>query len=121
MLSIDIETYSEIDLVRAGVYAYADSDSFQIMLLAYAFDDDPVQVIDLMQGEQLPKRVKDAILSNQVVKAAFNAAFERVCLSKHLGVTLSPQSWNCTAVQGQVDKITIVSCVIRDRDGQARM
>ncbi len=98
-LAIDIETYSEVDLPKAGVYAYADSPSFEILLLAYAFDDEPTAIIDLKQGEQLPQRVLDAILSPDVVKTAFNAAFERTCLSKFLGVHLTADSWQCTAVQ----------------------
>lgn len=99
MLSLDIETYSEVNLSKSGVYAYAESPTFQVLLLAFAFDEEPVQVIDLLSGEPLPARVKDALLSDQVPKAAFNAAFERVCLSKHMGVPLSPLSWHCTAVQ----------------------
>ena len=98
MLSIDIETYSDIDLAKSGVYAYVDSGSFQVMLLAYAFDDEPVQCIDLMKGEAIPQKVVDAILSDEIPKTAFNASFERVCLSKHFGVPLSPVSWHCTAV-----------------------
>jgi len=99
MLSLDIETYSEVNLSKSGVYAYADSPTFQVLLLAFAFDEEPVQVIDLLSGEPLPARVNDALLSDQVPKAAFNSAFERVCLSRHLGVPLSPLSWHCTAVQ----------------------
>ena len=99
MLSLDIETYSEVNLSKSGVYAYAESPTFQVLLLAFAFDEEPVQVIDLLSGEPLPARVRDALLSDQVPKTAFNAAFERVCLSKHLGVPLSPLSWHCTAVQ----------------------
>lgn len=99
MLSLDIETYSDINLGKSGVYAYVDSPSFQVLLLAYAFDDDPVQVVDFLSGDALPIHVRDAILSDQISKAAFNAAFERVCLSQHFGVYLSPLSWHCTAVQ----------------------
>ena len=99
VLAIDIETYSEIDLTKSGVYAYADSNSFEVLLFAYAFDDDPVTVIDLKCGERLPQRVLDALTNPGVTKTAFNAAFERTCLSRYLGVFLPPLSWQCTAVQ----------------------
>ena len=99
MLAIDIETYSEVDLTKVGVYAYADHPSFEILLFAYAFDDDPTQIVDLKRGEPLPQRVLDALISNTVVKCAFNAAFERTCLSKYLRTHLSAESWQCTAVQ----------------------
>ena len=99
VLAIDIETYSEVDLPKCGVYAYTDHPSFEILLFAYAFDDEPTQIVDLKLGEQLPKRVMDALLSPDVTKVAFNAAFERTCLSRFLGVSLPPVSWQCTAVQ----------------------
>ncbi|MEA5064710.1 MAG: DNA polymerase [Eubacteriales bacterium] len=99
VLAIDIETYSEVDLTKSGVYAYADSDSFEILLFAYAFDEEPTTVVDLKCGERLPQRVLDALTDPVVTKTAFNAAFERTCLSRYLGVFLSPLSWQCTAVQ----------------------
>lgn len=98
-LSIDIETFSEIDLPKCGVYAYADHPSFEILLLAYAFDGEETQIVDLKGGERLPRRVLDALVDSSVTKTAFNAAFERTCLSKHLGTHLSAQGWQCTAVQ----------------------
>lgn len=98
-LSIDIETFSEIDLPKCGVYAYADHPSFEILLFAYAFDDEETQIIDLKCGELLPRRVLDALTDSSVTKTAFNAAFERTCLSKHLGTHLSAEGWQCTAVQ----------------------
>lgn len=98
-LSIDIETFSEIDLPKCGVYAYADHPSFEILLFAYAFDDEETQIVDLKCGERLPHRVLDALVDSSVTKTAFNAAFERTCLSKHLGTHLSAQGWQCTAVQ----------------------
>lgn len=99
VLSIDIETFSDIDLVKSGVYKYTDSPKFEILLFAYAFGDDEVKVIDLANGEKLPNDVKAAILDDGVIKTAFNAQFERVCLSKFLGVTLSVCAWRCTSVQ----------------------
>ena len=98
-LSIDIETFSEVDLPKAGVYAYSDHPSFEILLFAYAFDDEPTEIIDLKCGEQLSRRVLDALTDPACTKTAFNAAFERTCISRHLGVHLKPESWQCTAVQ----------------------
>lgn len=99
VLGIDIETYSEVELPKAGVYAYCDHPSFEILLFGYAFDDEETQIVDLKGGERLPRRVLDALVDSSVTKTAFNAAFERTCLSKHLGTRLLAQSWQCTAVQ----------------------
>lgn len=99
LLAIDIETYSDIDLTKCGVYAYSDSPNFEILLFAYAFDDEETQVVDLACGEHLPERVLSALEDPAVTKTAFNAAFERTCLSKFLGRRLSPEGWQCTAVQ----------------------
>lgn len=98
-LSIDIETYSDVDLLKCGVYAYADSPNFEILLFAYSVDDGKVQIIDLAQGETLPPEILAALTSPDVIKTAYNAQFERVCLSKYLGTVLDPSSWYCTAVQ----------------------
>ena len=108
-LSIDIETFSEVDLPKAGVYAYSDHPSFEILLFAYAFDDEPTEIIDLKCGEQLSRRVLDALTDPACTKTAFNAAFERTCISRHLGVHLKPESWQCTAVQS-----AIVQAIARD-------
>ena len=99
LLAIDIETFSDVDLPKCGVYAYSDSPRFEILLFAYAFDDEPTQVVDLARGEQLPDRVLAALEDERVTKTAFNAAFERTCISRYLGRQLSPASWQCTAVQ----------------------
>ena len=98
-LSIDIETFSDIDLIKCGVYKYADSPAFEILLFAYSIDDGEINIIDLVNGEELPEEIAEAIKSDTVIKTAFNAQFERVCLSKHLGILLDPSSWYCTAVQ----------------------
>ncbi|WP_220125100.1 hypothetical protein [Terrilactibacillus laevilacticus] len=98
-LSIDIETYSDVDLTKSGVYAYADSPNFEILLFAYAFDNEETKIVDLACGETLPQEVIHALSDENIIKAAFNAAFERTCLSKYLGVYLPPISWQCTAVQ----------------------
>lgn len=98
-LSIDIETFSDIDLIKCGVYKYADSPAFEILLFAYSIDDGEIHIVDLVSGEELPEEITEAIKSDTVIKTAFNAQFERVCLSKHLGILLDPSSWYCTAVQ----------------------
>ena len=98
-LAIDIETYSDVDLVRSGVYAYTTSHKFEILLFAYSFDDDEVKVIDLATGETLPNEIILALEDEKIIKTAFNANFERVCLSKYLNKKLSAKSWRCTAVQ----------------------
>lgn len=98
-LSLDIETFSDISLTDCGVYKYVDTPNFEILLLAYAFNDEPVQIVDLASGEEIPEHVKHAIFSKDVIKTAFNAQFERVCLSKHYNTTLSPEAWHCTMVQ----------------------
>lgn len=117
-LSIDIETYSEADLNRTGVYRYAEDPSFEILLFGYSADGGEVSVIDLARGEKIPAEVLDALTDDAVIKSAFNANFERVCLSRHLtdlGVSLdpfadhhplsreqarflNPRSWRCTMV-----------------------
>ena len=98
-LGIDIETYSEIDLPKCGVYAYAEHPSFEILLFAYAFDDEETQVVDLKGGERLPPRVLDALTDPVITKTAFNAAFERTCIGRYLGKRLDASQWQCTAVQ----------------------
>lgn len=99
ILSIDIETYSDVDLTKCGVYAYSDSPNFEILLFAYAFDEKPTQIVDFACGEQLPERVLAALEDPAVTKVAFNAQFERTCISRYLGRRLSPNGWQCTAVQ----------------------
>ncbi len=98
-LSIDLESFSDVDLIKCGVYAYADSPAFEILLFAFSFDGGETQIIDLAQGEQFPEDVVDAIFDVSVTKTAYNANFERTCLSKHFGRYLPPESWHCSAVQ----------------------
>lgn len=97
ILSIDLETYSDVDLVTCGVYRYVEGD-FHILLFAYAFDDDDVRCVDMACGEQLPQEVVDAIHDSSIIKAAWNAQFERICLSKYFGTQLDPDSWQCSMV-----------------------
>ena len=102
ILEMDIETFSDVDLIKCGVYAYADSPAFEVLLFAYSFDGGETRVIDLAQGEELPGEVAEAVFDGSVVKTAFNANFERTCLSKHFGRYLPPDSWHCSAVQAAV-------------------
>lgn len=98
VLHIDLETYSDIDIGKCGAYRYVDSPNFEILLLAYAYDDGPVTVIDVAQKEGWPTQVLDDILSSNITKVAHNAAFERICLSKFLNTKLDPKAWHCTMV-----------------------
>lgn len=98
-LGIDIETYSSVELKRAGVYAYTSAPDFEILLFAYAWGDDPVQLVDFASGEKLPAEILAALADESVLKTAFNANFERTCLSIHLKQTLPSDDWRCTAVQ----------------------
>lgn len=101
-LSIDIETYSSVNLAESGVYRYCGSPDFEILLFGFSADEGPVQVVDLTAGEMIPPEVLDALTDPEVTKWAFNAQFERVCLSRFLrypvGQYLDPISWHCTMV-----------------------
>lgn len=97
-LSIDIETYSSVNLQKAGVYKYAESPDFDILLFGYSVDGGAVKVIDLACGEKIPAEIVDALSDESVTKWAFNAQFERVCLSNYLETWFSPDSWHCTMV-----------------------
>ena len=115
-LMMDLETKSDIDIAKSGVYRYADSPYFDILLFAYSVDDNPVQVVDLASGEQLPEEILNALTDDRIQKHAFNASFERVCLSVWLrrnyperfisygspedacGNYLRPNAWRCTMV-----------------------
>ena len=97
-LSIDIETFSDVDLKKCGVYKYASSPAFEILLFGYAVDGGAVRVVDLACGEKIPDEVVEALSDTSVTKWAFNAMFERVCLSNYLGDWLEPEGWRCTMV-----------------------
>ena len=98
-LGIDIETYSSNDLPSCGVYKYTEADDFTVLLFAYAVDNGPVQIVDLACGEQLPDEIRDALTDESVTKTAYNAAFERICLSRFLGLPyMDPAQWQCTMV-----------------------
>jgi len=98
ILQIDIETYSSINLVKCGVYRYVEAPDFEILLFAYAYDDEPVQVVDLTAFEELPDRVIQDLTNPAVIKTAFNANFERTCISKHFSIYCDPLQWRCTQV-----------------------
>lgn len=113
-LSVDLETFSSVDLKKCGVYKYAESDDFEILLFGYSVDGSEVKVVDLAQGETIPEVVLSALTDETVTKWAFNAQFERVCLSRYLrdkginvnpgqtvkseSLFLNPSSWHCTMI-----------------------
>lgn len=100
-LAIDIETFSSVSLLKSGVYAYAESPDFEILLFGYAWDDEPVTVIDLASGQDLPQELQDALYDPEILKTAFNASFERTCLSAFMGAVTPPEQWSCTAVMAR--------------------
>ena len=101
-ISIDIETFSSVDLAKSGVYRYAESPDFEVLLFGYSVDGGAVSVVDLASGEKIPPHIRSALEDETVIKCAFNANFERICLSRLLGYEaghyLSPVSWHCTMV-----------------------
>lgn len=99
-LSIDLETYSDVNLKKAGLYRYVQSPAFEILLFAYSFDGAPTQVIDMAQGEEIPMEVIHALTDPQCLKHAYNAAFEWYCLSKYMGAQLPPAQWRDTMLYG---------------------
>lgn len=99
-LSIDLETYSDVNLKKAGLYRYVQSPAFEILLFAYSFDGAPTQVIDMAQGEKIPLEVIHALTDPQCLKHAYNAAFEWYCLSKYMGAQLPSSQWRDTMLHG---------------------
>ena len=97
-ISIDIETYSSVNLAKSGVYKYSESDDFEILLFAYSVDGSEVKVVDLAMGEKIPLPIINALTDENIIKWAFNAQFERICLSKYIGKPMSAKSWRCTMV-----------------------
>ena len=98
-LNIDIETFSSVNLVKSGVYKYAESEDFEILLFSYSVDDAKTEIVDLAKGEEIPKEIIEAIKDNTIIKWAFNANFERICLSRYLDEKyLNPVSWRCTMI-----------------------
>lgn len=101
-LSLDLETYSSVNLTKSGVYKYTASPDFEILLFAYSVDGQVVKVVDLASGESIPKEIINALYDDNIIKWAFNAAFERICLSRYLGFPtgeyLNPSSWRCSMI-----------------------
>ncbi|MBP3656721.1 MAG: DNA polymerase [Clostridia bacterium] len=101
-LSIDLETYSSADIGKTGVYRYSEAPEFEVLLFGYSVDGAPPQLVDLACGEMLPAEIRDALRDPSVTKWAFNASFERVCLSRYLGLPsgtyLDPQQWRCSMI-----------------------
>lgn len=98
-LCIDVETYSGIDIKTSGAYKYVEAPDFEILLFAYAFNDEEVQIVDLMNDEVLPERVIDALTDPNVIKTAFNANFERNALFQFYGFPILPEQWQCTMIK----------------------
>lgn len=107
VLRLDIETYSDYDLKEVGVYKYVESPNFEILMIGYAYDDGPTEIIDLMTGEnstdyyttyEIYNMILDDLKDPSIIKKAFNANFEMTCLSKHFNIDLDPNEWRCTAV-----------------------
>jgi DNA polymerase bacteriophage-type len=100
ILSIDVETYCDLDIKEVGAYKYCRHPSFEILLFAYAFNDEPVKVVDFTAGEDLPKKIYEALNSYSVMKSAFNANFERNAIANDaMRVLCRPQQWDCTMIK----------------------
>ena len=102
VLSIDVETFSSVDLGQTGVYRYVEAPDFEILIFAYSVDGGPVEVVDLKQGEELPPEIMKALTNPAVIKSAFNANFERVTIAKHFGIPTPPEQWQCTMVHSMM-------------------
>lgn len=98
-LAIDIETYSDVDLISCGVYKYSSSPHFEILLIAYSVDDEETVCIDVANGEEPPKEFMEMLFDDTVTKIAFNANFERTCFSNYYQHSFRPEAWRCTSVQ----------------------
>ncbi|KOM88032.1 DNA polymerase [Clostridium botulinum] len=99
ILSIDVETYCDLDIRNVGAYRYCEHSSFEILLFAYAFNDEPVEIIDLINNEVLPERVVKALADSQIIKSAFNANFERNSIYQFYGFPTQPKQWQCTMIK----------------------
>lgn len=98
ILAIDIETYSSVDLIKCGVYSYVDAPDFTILLFAYAFDNENIEIIDIGRGEIIPDTILEALYDTNIIKTAYNANFECTCLSKFLNKPMIINQWVCSAV-----------------------
>ena len=125
ILSLDLETYSDIDISKAGVYKYCESENFEILLLAYAYNDGPVTIIDLARGDKIPQSLIADLIDNKVIKSAFNANFERTALAKSLSINADPNSWICTMVKaltiGLPGSLDMVGKVLKFAEDKQKM
>ena len=101
-INIDIETFSSINISKSGVYKYVESEDFEVLLFAYSIDGGKTEIVDIANGEELSEEIIQVLLDDNVIKWAFNAQFERICLSRFLKLTkgtyLNPKSWRCTMI-----------------------
>lgn len=126
VLQIDIETYSDVDLLKCGVYRYVESPEFEILLFGYAYDDDPIRVIDLTK-DKLPDEILKDLQDSAVLKTAFNANFERTCIAMHFNVDCDPSAWRCTMVwawymglSGGLDQVAKILKLEAEKDAKGK-
>lgn len=127
VLQIDIETFSSVDITKSGVYPYVEAPDFEVLLFGYAFDNEPVEVIDLVDFEDIPDRVLDALWNPDIIKTAYNANFERTALAKHFGQPMPPEQWRCTSVlaltmglPGTLDQVAKVLKLEQQKDAAGK-
>lgn len=126
-LAIDVETYSSVDIKTSGAYKYVEAPDFEILLFAYAFNDEEVQVVDFAQGEDLPQRVIDALDDPQVIKTAFNANFERNAIDRDMYFPngMPPEQWQCTMIKaltlGLPSSLDMVGKVLNFEEDKQKM
>lgn len=127
ILQIDIETYSSVDLIKCGVYRYVESPDFEILLFAYAYDDEPVKIIDFTDFYSLPDQVMQDLTNPNIIKTAYNANFERTCLSAFFHMECDPLQWRCTNVHaltlglpGTLEKVAEVLNLQEKKDASGK-
>ena len=121
-ISIDIETFSSVELVKTGVYRYASAPDFEILLFGYSVDKDPVQVVDIARGEEVPQEIIKALIDDAFIKYSFNCSFERICISVWLCRNY-PQFFNRYSINGDqcgnyLDPTACASSYLLDTEGQ---
>ncbi|MBT2287997.1 DNA polymerase [Paenibacillus albidus] len=127
ILQIDIETFSSVDITKSGVYPYVEAPDFEVLLFGYAFDNEPVEVIDLVDFEDIPERVLDALWNPDIIKTAYNANFERTALARHFGEPMPAEQWRCTSVlaltmglPGTLDQVAKVLKLEQQKDSAGK-
>lgn len=101
-LAIDIETFSSNDLIKSGVYRYVEANDFTILLFAYSWNNGPVALIDLASSEEIPTEIKTVLTDQSILKTAYNANFERTCITRHFNITLHPSQWECSMAKASM-------------------